>query len=94
MSCRATGFAACGTDGAYPCGEKFKRVDRVIAVIRKLLMSSERRFRGLNTPELMKGVSLGAVNEDVVIIEPTPEKVASWSRYARVDVISVDLGMM
>ena len=50
-------FAALGlrTDAA----KRYKRVDRATAVICKLLMVAERRFRPLRAPELMKDVDLG-----------------------------------
>ena len=60
--------------------KRFKRVDRAIAVIWKMLMVAENRFRRLKASELMKDVFLGAVYKDGIVIEPTPEKVAAWSR--------------
>ncbi len=55
----------------------FKRVDRAIAVIWKMLIVAEGRFRRLKAPELMKDVHLGAVYRDGIVIEPMPEKVAA-----------------
>ena len=57
--------------------KRFKRMDRAIAVIWKMLMVAESRFRRLKAPELMKDVSLGAIYKDGIIVEPTPEKVAA-----------------
>ena len=57
--------------------KRFKRVDRAIAVIWKMLMVSERRFRRLKAPELMKDVHQGAIYKDGVVIESEPEKVAA-----------------
>jgi len=57
--------------------KRFKRVDRAIAVIWKMLMVAESRFRRLKAPELMKDVHLGATYKDGIVIEPTQEKVAA-----------------
>ena len=57
--------------------KRFKKVDRAIAVIRKMLMVAESKFRRLKAPELMKDVYLGAIYEDGIVIETTPEKVAA-----------------
>ena len=54
-----------------------KRVDRAIAVIWKMLMVAEKRFRRLQAPELMKDVYLGARYLDGIAIEATAEKVAA-----------------
>ena len=43
-------------------------------------MVAESRFRRLKSSELMKGLYLGTVYEDGIVIEPTPEKVAARSR--------------
>ena len=56
--------------------KRFKRVDRAIAVIWKMLLVAEGRFRRLKAPELLRDVYLGAVYKDVIVVEPTPEKVA------------------
>ena len=62
--------------------KRFKRVDRAIAVIWKMLLVAESRFRRLKAPELMRdvylgAVYLGAVYKDGIVVEPTPEKVAA-----------------
>ena len=57
--------------------KRFKRVDRAIAVIWKMLLVAESRFRRLKAPELMRDVYLGAVYKDGIVVEPTPEKVAA-----------------
>ncbi|MCY4580748.1 MAG: transposase [Chloroflexi bacterium] len=57
--------------------KRFKRVDRAIAVIWKMLMVAESRFRRLKAPELMKDVHQGAIYRDGIIIESEPEKVAA-----------------
>ena len=57
--------------------KRFKRVDRAIAVIWKMLMVAESRFRKLKSPELMMDVHMGAIYNDGIVIEPTPEKVAA-----------------
>ena len=57
--------------------KRFKRVDRAIAVIWKMLMVAESRFRRLKAPELMKDVYLGATYKDGTVIETEPEKVAA-----------------
>ena len=42
--------------------KRYKRVDRAIAVIWKMLMVAEQRFRRLKAPELIEDVYLGALN--------------------------------
>ena len=56
---------------------RYKRVDREIAVIRKMLMVAEKRFRRLQAPELMADVYLGAQYVDGIAVEATAEKVAA-----------------
>ncbi len=48
---------------------RYKRVDRAIAVIWKMLMVAEKRFRRLHAPELMGDVYLGVKYKDGVAIE-------------------------
>ena len=57
--------------------KRFKRVDRAIAVIWKMLLVAESRFQRLKAPELVRDVYLGAVYKDGIVVEPTPEKVAA-----------------
>ena len=57
--------------------KRFKRVDRAIAVIWKMLMVAESRFRRLKAPELMMDVYQGAIYKDGIVIESEPEKVAA-----------------
>ena len=57
--------------------KRYRRVDRAIAVIWKMLMVAERRFRRLKAPELMKDVYLGAEYKDGIVINTTLEKVAA-----------------
>ena len=57
--------------------KRYRRVDRAIAVIWKMLMVAERRFRRLKAPELMKDVYLGAEYKDGIVITTTLEKVAA-----------------
>ena len=56
---------------------RYKRVDRAIAVIWKMLMVTEKRFRRLQAPELMKDVYLGVRYVDGIAAEATAEKVAA-----------------
>ena len=56
---------------------RYKRVDRAIAVIWKMLMVAEKRFRRLQAPELMKDVYLGAKYVDGVVIEAPAERIAA-----------------
>ena len=56
---------------------RYKRVDRAIAVIWKMLMVAEKRFRRLQAPELMADVHLGAQYVDGIAVEATAEKVAA-----------------
>jgi putative transposase len=44
--------------------KRFKRVERATAVIWKMLMVAEQRFRRLNAPELLKQVYLGVQYQD------------------------------
>ena len=57
--------------------KRYKRVDRAIAVIWKMLMVAEQRFRRLKAPELIEDVYLGAQYADGIAIETTAEKVAA-----------------
>ena len=56
---------------------RYKRVDRAIAVIWKMLMVAGKRFRRLQAPELMADVYLGARYVDGIAVEATAEKVAA-----------------
>jgi hypothetical protein len=44
--------------------KRFKKVERATAVIWKMLMIAEQRFRRLNAPELLKQVYLGVQYQD------------------------------
>ena len=48
--------------------KRYKRVDRAIAVIWKMLMVAEQRFRRLKAPELIQDVYLGAQYVDGIAI--------------------------
>ena len=50
---------------------------RAIAVIWKMLMGAEGRFRRLKAPELIEDVYLGAQYADGIAIESTAEMVAA-----------------
>ncbi len=56
--------------------KRYKRVDRAIAVIWKMLMVVEQRFRRLNAPELMKAVYIGEKYEDGIAVQTAQEVVA------------------
>ena len=56
---------------------RYKRVDRAIAVIWKMLMVAEKRFRRLQAPELMADVYLGVKYKDGVAIEAPVERIAA-----------------
>ena len=53
--------------------KRYKRVDRAIAVIWKMLMIVEQRFRRLNAPELMKAVYIGEKYKDGAEIQNAEE---------------------
>ena len=56
---------------------QFRRMGRAIAVIWKMLMVAESRFRvTLNAPELIEEVYQGAIYKDGIVIESEPEEVA------------------
>ena len=57
--------------------KRFKRVYRAIAVIWKMLMVAESRFRRLKGPDLIKDVHQGAIYKDGIIFDSEPEKVAA-----------------
>ena len=57
--------------------KRYKRVDRAIAVIWKMLMVAENRFRRLKASELMKDFYQGAEYEDGIVIHTITEKVAA-----------------
>ena len=56
---------------------RYKRVDRAIAVIWKMLMVAGKRFRRLQAPELMADVYLGVKYKDGVAIEAPVERIAA-----------------
>ena len=55
---------------------RYKRVNRAIAAIWKMLMVAEQRFRRLKAPELIEDVYLGAQYVHGIVFDPTAEKVA------------------
>ena len=57
--------------------KRYRRVDRAIAVIRKMLTVAERRFRRLKAPELMMDVYLGAQYTDGLLVVSGTERVAA-----------------
>ena len=57
--------------------KRYKRVDRAIAVIWKMLMVAESRFRRLKASELMRDVYQVAKYNDGVVINTMAEKVAA-----------------
>ena len=57
--------------------KRYKRVDRATAVIWKMLMIAEKRFRRLKAPQLMGDVYDGAQYLDGMAIEATVEEVAA-----------------
>ena len=57
--------------------KRYKRVDRATAVIWKMLMVAEKRFRRLKAPGLMRDVYLGAQYVDGVAIDSIVEEVAA-----------------
>ena len=57
--------------------KRYKRVDRATAVIWKMLMIAEKRFRRLKAPELMRDVYDGAQYVDGMAIDSTVEEVAA-----------------
>ncbi len=57
--------------------KRYKRVDRATAVIWKMLMIAEKRFRRLKAPELMSEIYHGAKYVDGIAIEATVEEVAA-----------------
>jgi putative transposase len=61
------------TDGA----KRYKKVESATAVIWKMLMVAEKRFRRLNAPELLVEVYLGAQYEDGVRVKAVAEEVAA-----------------
>ena len=57
--------------------KRYKRVDRATAVIWKMLMVAEKRFRRLKAPDLMRDVYDGALYVDGMPIEASVEEVAA-----------------
>ena len=57
--------------------KRYKRVGRAIAVIWKMLMVAERRFRRLKASELMRDVYQGAKYNDRIVMNMMTEKVAA-----------------
>ena len=56
---------------------RYKRVDRAIAIVWKMLMVAEKRFRRLQAPELMADVYLGAQYVDGTAVEAPVERIAA-----------------
>lgn len=56
---------------------RYRKVDRAIAVIWKMLMVAENRFRRLQAPELMADVYLGARYKDGIALEEQVERIAA-----------------
>ena len=56
---------------------RYRKVDRAIAVIWKMLMVAEKRFRRLHAPELMADVYLGARYADGIPITQHVGRVAA-----------------
>jgi len=57
--------------------KRFKRVENATAVIWKMLLLAEKRFRRLNAPHLMADVFLGAHYVNGVAVEDQPEVAAA-----------------
>ena len=57
--------------------KRYKRVDQAMAVMWKVLMIAEQRFRRLKAPELMEEVYLGAQYVDGIAAEATVEEAAA-----------------
>ena len=57
--------------------KRYKRVDRTITVIWKMLMVAESRFRRLKAPALMMDLYQGARYEDGIAISAMTEKVTA-----------------
>ena len=57
--------------------KRYKRVDQAMAVMWKMLMIAEQRFRRLKAPELMEEVYLGAQYVDGIAAEATVEEAAA-----------------
>tara|TARA_Y100000031_G_scaffold129985_1_gene149404 strand:- start:52 stop:1296 length:1245 start_codon:yes stop_codon:yes gene_type:complete len=57
--------------------KRYKRVDRATAVIWKMLMIGEQRFRRLKAPGLMEDVHLGSKYVDGMTVDPIVEEVAA-----------------
>ena len=57
--------------------KRYKRVDRAIAVIWKMLVVAESRFRRLKAPDLMRDVYQGARYDDGIVMNTMTEKVAA-----------------
>ncbi len=57
--------------------KRYKRVDRAMAVIWKMLMVAEQRFRRVKCPDLMTDVYLGTQYVDGIAVQDMTEKVAA-----------------
>ena len=68
--------------------KRFKRVDRAIAVIWKMLLVAESRFRRLKAPELMRDVYLGAVYKDGIVVDQHQRRLPPDHVYTHIDVTS------
>ena len=59
--------------------KRFKKVENAQAVIWKMLLVAEQRFRRLKAPELMKDVYQGAKYVNGVPVNQVPEEKACFS---------------
>ena len=65
--------------------KRFKNVANATAVIWKMLLVAETKFRKLNAPDLLQAVWEGAEYRDGVRIDDHQERYAAWLVSARID---------
>ena len=70
--------------------KRFKRVDGAIAVIWKMLLVAESRFRRMKAPELLRDVYPRCRLQRRNRRRTNAEKVAAWSRLTYIDVTSLE----
>ena len=75
---QSSGVTVCRSSAANGRGPKrFKKVENAQALIWKMLLVAEKRFRRLKAPELMKDVYQGAEYVNGILVNQAPEEKAA-----------------
>ena len=74
---QSSGVTVCRSSAANGRGQAIQKVENAQAVIWKMLLVAEQRFRRLKAPELMKDVYQGAKYVNGVPVNQVPEEKAA-----------------